>query len=56
MGEVYAILKAIEDLYAVATTLQAAAAAKGDPTPQDVVDQRARSQAAQDKFDELLKP
>ncbi len=54
MLEALAILKAAEELFAVAQRLIEAAKAKGDPTPDEVRTQVAASQAANDRLHAIV--
>ncbi len=54
MLEALAILKAAEELMKLAASSFEAAKAKGDPTPDEVRDQMARSQAAIDRLHEIV--
>ena len=54
MEEILAILQIAENAYQVATSLLAAAQAKGDPTTAEVQQQIADTKAANDAFHALL--
>ncbi len=52
--EVLTALKVAEDVYGMAERLLAAAKAKGDPVPEEVVAQMAASKAANDRLHAIV--